>query len=80
MRTTLILDDELVREAKHRAVSLNITLSELINRALRDTLRPRPGPAEPPFRMTTYGPVEPVVDHEPADFYIALEDDDARAL
>jgi hypothetical protein len=42
MKTTLVLKDELVRDAKKRAAELGITLSELTERALRDLLATKP--------------------------------------
>lgn len=54
MRTTLILDDQLVRAAKRRAAEGDLTLSEVVNQALRASLlTPRP-PAAAPFRMPTF--------------------------
>ncbi len=59
MRTTLILDDRLVRQAKRRAADTGSTLGEVVNDALREALRPVAEPV-PPFRMITYGsPDEP---------------------
>ncbi len=54
MRTTLVLDDRLVREAKRRAADTGTTLSEVVNDALREALRPTPRPAVT-FEMITYG-------------------------
>ncbi len=59
MRTTLVLDDRLVREAKRRAADTGTTLSEVVNDALREALRPNPRTVVP-FEMITYGdPSEP---------------------
>ena len=38
MRTTLVLDDAVVKKAKLKAVDGGITFSEITNRALRDYL------------------------------------------
>jgi hypothetical protein len=54
MRTTLILDDRLVREAERRAADAGTTLSAAVNDALREALRPSSEPV-PPFRKMTYG-------------------------
>lgn len=56
MRTTVRLDDSLLREAKVRAAEQGITLTQLIDESLRERLavRPRQGKTEP-FRLTTYG-------------------------
>ncbi|MEK6245232.1 MAG: ribbon-helix-helix protein, CopG family [Pseudomonadota bacterium] len=44
MRTTVRLDDELIEQLKAKARKENISLTRLLNRALRDGLRaPRPG-------------------------------------
>ena len=44
MKTTLNFDDRLIREAKARAAQDGQTLTRLIERALRDYLRPVRGP------------------------------------
>lgn len=56
MRTTVRLDDELLREAKVRAAEQGITLTQLIDESLRERLasRPRRMSVEP-FRLATYG-------------------------
>jgi putative antitoxin of VapBC-like toxin-antitoxin system len=48
MRTTVVLDDELVKKAKKRAVELKIPLRELINQALRDFFSKPPPEQKPP--------------------------------
>lgn len=42
MRTTLDLNDELIRQAKHRAADEGLTLRELFEQALRSHLSHRP--------------------------------------
>jgi len=58
MRTTLILDDRLFREAKQKAAATGTTLSDLMNSALRRFLRPPakglPEQAEK-FHMPVFG-------------------------
>lgn len=57
MRTTLILNDELLDEARRRAAERRISVSALINEALRAGLRS--APAEPgtlAFSMPTFRP------------------------
>ena len=76
MRTTLVLDDALVREAKHRAVDLNLTLGEFVNRALRDALRGTPDGDDAPFSMPTFGAPGAAVRHEPGDLHAVLDDED----
>ena len=53
MRTTLRIDDDLFRELKRRARSEDLTLSELVNLALRQSLTPKKR-SHPPFRQTTH--------------------------
>jgi Bacterial antitoxin of type II TA system, VapB len=75
MRTTLIIDDGLLRQAKRRAAERNLTVSDVVNEALRASLD-RPRQAAPPFSMVTYGRGAQGVHHEPADFHEALEAED----
>ena len=80
MRTTLVLDDQLFRQAKRRAAERNLTLSDIVNEALRESLK---GPARAtasPFSMVTYGRARGRVHHEPADFAGTLEDEDRDRL
>lgn len=84
MRTTLVLDDALLRRAKIAAARSGSTLSKLVERALRDALREDPRPAQEPFVFPTYG-TRPTsrrarVDHLPADFHAALEGDDRATV
>lgn len=56
MRTTLVIDDHVVRAAKRRALEAGMTLSELTTMALREELRK--GTASRPqadFSMPAYG-------------------------
>ena len=79
MRTTLIIDDELLRQAKLRAAEWNQTVSDVVNNALRECLG-RPIPAAPPFSLITYGRSNRPVHHEPAEFNDALEQEDKDRL
>jgi hypothetical protein len=56
MRTTVRLDDDLLREAKIRAAEQGISLTQLIDESLRERLsaRSRPKKGEP-FRLRSYG-------------------------
>ena len=67
MRTSLVIDDELAREAKARAARAGVTLSELVNRALRRELAELEGAEDAPFQMVTYGPEGPPRDLSPAE-------------
>jgi hypothetical protein len=67
MRTTLVLDDDLLRAAKQQAAKAGVTLSQWVSRAVRDALSVRDREVSR-FEMITYGHSEPRVLHEPADF------------
>ena len=75
MRTTLIIDDHLLQQARQRAAETDQTVSDIINAALRQALQPAPPLPVQPFRMPTFGGVAPQ-DHQPSDFTQALERDD----
>jgi hypothetical protein len=79
MRTTLVLDDDLLRRAKHRAAERNLTVSDVVNQALRAALSD-PAPTPLPFTMPTYGAAGPPVRHEPSDFDPTLEDEASVAV
>jgi hypothetical protein len=79
MRTTLVLDDRLLRQAKQRAAERNVTVSEIVNAALRDTFARAPA-TPPPFSMVTYGDGTARVAHEPSDFASAADDEDLSRL
>jgi hypothetical protein len=64
MRTTLNLDDELIREVKQRAARSGQTMTELIETCLRRSLAPPP-PSRRPFKLrwpTVKGRVLPGID------------------
>lgn len=79
MRTTLVLDDELVRRAKQAAAERGVTLSDIVNEALR-MLFTQASPSVPPFRMITYG--RGSTGHVTAEEMkrILNEEDDLKAL
>ncbi|MGH9505502.1 MAG: hypothetical protein ACRD13_01130 [Terriglobales bacterium] len=79
MRTTLVLEDELVRRAKRRAADQNATLSQVVNAALRASLV-HPVAAAAPLRLVTYGKGARRVRHEPADFARVQEREEREAL
>jgi len=75
MRTTMIIDDDLIRQAKQRAAETGVSLSEIVNRALRDSLSRRvAADSLPVFRMVTFGRGQPRVDHPPEALARALEE------
>ena len=79
MRTTLVLDENWFRQAKRRAAERNVTVSDIVNEALRESFR-RPAQAVPPFSMITYGRSGRRTHHEPSDFAVALENEDRDRL
>jgi len=79
MRTTLVLEDALLRQAKRRAAERNLTVSDVVNEALRDSFG-RPVAPAPPFSMATYGTAGRLVRHDPAAFAAELEEEDRRRL
>jgi len=81
VRTTVIIDDDLMRQAKQRAADSGLSLSQVVNRALREVFSQK-GPVEPlpPFRMVTYGRAAPRVDHRPGELSGALEEEDEESL
>lgn len=79
MRSTVVIDDQLFKLAKRRAADLQMTLSDVINQALRDSLS-KAAVAAPPFEMVTFGHAEAPVHHEPADLTAALLADESAHL
>ena len=79
MRTTLVLDDRLFRDAKRRAASRGITLSELVGQALRAELARRSAPAGR-FEIVTFAGGAGAVHHEPEAFAAAMGQEDEASL
>jgi len=79
VRSTLVLDDALLKKAKQRAAALGTTLSEVVNQALRDALS-KTVESAPPFVMVTYGDPKQPVHREPAELAEILEDEDLGAV
>lgn len=70
MRTTLNLDDELMRQTKQRAIERGLTLTALIEEALREHLRRESEPAHAAWRLrlvTAGGAPRPGVDLDDRD-------------
>ena len=81
MRTTLVLDDDLVHAAKQRALDEHATFSAIVNRALREYVQPRRrAEAEVPYRCQTFGDPSNPLHLEPADFHKMIEDDEMEKL
>jgi Xaa-Pro aminopeptidase len=78
MRTTVIIDDAILREAKRAAAKAGCTLSDLVNQALSAVLARRSEP-RPDFHMIVYGGSS-AVSHEPEDLKNAIESEDAESL
>ncbi len=54
MRTTIRLDDQLLRDAKRAALERGTTLTALVEDALRRALAPAPGERRERFRIPTF--------------------------
>ena len=82
MRTTIRLDDELLTKAKRAALERGMTLTAVIEDALRRTLGPdEPSPREP-FSLTTFcgDGVQPGVDlDDTASLLDLMDEPNARA-
>jgi hypothetical protein len=70
MRTTLVLNDELMIEAKKRAAERGSSVSAIVNEALMAALRSPPDAGNPlPFQMPTFRPAAgQSVQTSPAEF------------
>ena len=55
MRTTIRIDETLYRRVKARAGATGQTVSEVIESAVREALRPRPASADPLPPLPTFG-------------------------
>lgn len=77
MRTTVRLDDELMKAAKHYALEHNQTLTSLIEEALREKLaRQGQDTPRPPFKLiTAKGKLRPGVDLDDNSALLDLMED-----
>ena len=75
MRTTLVLDDRLVKLAKIRAADQGVTLSEVVNQALRSALT-EASAAPGAFRMLVFGDSDASSRHEPGELFDPMRRDD----
>jgi putative antitoxin of VapBC-like toxin-antitoxin system len=75
MRTTLVLDDKLMVQAKKRAADRKTTVSEIVNDALRESFG-RQQESVRPFRLITYGDPSKPVHLSPAEIKAIIEDED----
>jgi hypothetical protein len=76
----MIIDDRLLRRAKQVAAGRGITLSALVEEALRTALARDQRERAPSFEMVTFGRAGRKERHEPADFSSALAADDAESI
>jgi hypothetical protein len=74
VRTTLVLDDEVARAARRRAVEEGLTLGELVTRALRELLREVPPVAAEGVRIPRYGDPSRPVRHTPEQIAELLDE------
>jgi hypothetical protein len=82
MRTTIRLDDDLLRRAKREALERGTTLTAVIEDALRRALAPAGAGRREPFRMPTFhgDGLRPGVDLDDTAALLDLMDEhDARA-
>ncbi len=79
MRTTIDLEEALLRRARERATASGTTLSRLVQEALRAYLRPRARAASAPFELITCGTPGGRCP-TPAEMQEAVHDEDAAAL
>jgi hypothetical protein len=77
MRTTMNLDDQLLRAAKHRAIELNLSLTQVVENALRESLsRPQENRRECVQLVTCSGEgVKPGVDLDNSRSLIDIMDE-----
>jgi hypothetical protein len=81
MRTTLILNDDLVEMAKKKAAERQTSLSALVNEALRASFKESPTTQElVPFHVLTYSPKDMnKVDTSPQAFYDLMVAEDSES-
>ena len=83
MRTTIRLDDGLLREAKRRAAETGTTLGAVIEDAVRDSFSRRGRPARTrPIALPTYRGrgLQPGVDLDDTASLMQLMEDDAQVI
>jgi hypothetical protein len=77
MRTTVRIDDDLMRLLKERARQENISLAKILNAALRRALTAERPPLRKRFRQKTHNMGKPLVDLTKAlALAAALEDEE----
>ena len=81
MRTTVQIDDDLIRDLKNRAHDEGTSLAKLINRVLRHGIKALQRANKPvrPFREKTFSMGEPKIDLDKAlSLAASLEDEEVR--
>jgi antitoxin component of RelBE/YafQ-DinJ toxin-antitoxin module len=76
MRTTLRIDDDLLHELKTRAATEGLSLSDLVNLVLRQSVAAPPRPRRP-FRQKTHNLGRPAFDVTKANAVAADLEDEA---
>jgi len=79
MRTTVRIDDDLLRELRNRAKHENVALAVMLNRVLREGLKARSKARRRPFRQKTFPMGKPLVDLTKA-LSLAAEWDDEETV
>ncbi len=67
MRTTVSIDESVLRAAKKEAAERGISLSQLVSQVLRDVVAEREKSPGQRFRMVTVGAGAEAVDHAPSE-------------
>lgn len=77
VKTTLIIEDKILKKAKEQAAIRDTTVSELVNRSLRAYLHAAPSSASPArvFAMPVFGRTAPRVLGVSPDQMAGLRDD-----
>ena len=80
MRTTLVLNDALVVEAKKRAAEAQVSFSEWVNRALRDHLNQHSNKESIILEIPVYAPNHDVqtLSSDPEDFKALMVAEDIK--
>ena len=75
MKTTFVLKDEVVRQAKKRAAVLGMTLSAFTEQSIRDALDAKAAVREKPFAFRTWGDARKKTAISVADLKTLMNDD-----
>ena len=76
MRTTLNIDEQILKIAKHRAMEQGVTLTQVVENALRDAIFKKEGGTEEIQLITVNGPgVKPGIDLDHTSSLLDIMDD-----